>query len=163
MPRNVWHRLVFMGLTVLFSVHIFVIYNVAIFMGGMSNRVFQQAERLVPIEFAIAFLLESLVVWRLANRIAFRMVDPSRDRPAVVVLAITCATVAIMCPTMSLAATILYDGFTTEFFAQWFQKVAFNFPLAFFSQIFLIGPLVRLLFGLFFGGNKEKTSSEEYA
>jgi hypothetical protein len=131
-----------MFLTVLLSVTAFVVYNVAISMGSMSNRVFFVAMNEIPLEFAIAFLLESLLAFRLSEKLAFKVVKPETDRAVVVILAITCATICIMCPSMSLAATILYDGFTPEFLSNWLRKIVYNFPFAFFSQIFLIGPVV---------------------
>jgi hypothetical protein len=144
-----------MFLTVLISVLSFTTYNVAIHAGKMSNAVFLLALREVPVEFAIAFLLEALVAGRTAEKLAFRIVDPASDRPIVVVLAITAMTICIMCPAMSLAATILYDGLDAEFLAHWLEKVRYNFPFAFFTQIFFIGPFVRFAFrGLFRRGAK---------
>jgi len=150
MPRTKVQKLFFIFLTVLISVIAFAIYNVAISMGSMSNRVFLIASKEVPVELVIAFSLEVLFVARSAENIAFRIIDPRTERPIFIILAITCSTVLIMCPAMSLAATLLYNGITTELFSHWLQKLVYNFPFAFFSQIFLIGPLVRFLFGLLF-------------
>jgi hypothetical protein len=55
-----------------------------------------------------------------------------------------------MCPMMSFVATILYNGFTVEFVAQWMQKIVFNLPFAFFTQLLFIQPFVRSLFGTIF-------------
>jgi hypothetical protein len=63
-----------MFLTVLLSVTAFVVYNVAISMGSMSNRVFFVAMNEIPLEFAIAFLLESLLSFRLSEKLAFKVV-----------------------------------------------------------------------------------------
>ena len=49
---------------------------------------------------------------------------------------------------MSLAATILFKNAGSEFIAVWLQTTVFNFPMAFFWQIFFCGPLVRRLFRL---------------
>ncbi len=146
MPQTKFETLFFMFVTVLISVHAFVVYNGAIAMGSLSNQVFAGIYREVPLEFGIAFALMALGVGRASKHLAFRLVDPKLDRPVVVMLAITCMTVLIMCPAMSLAATVLHHGFTREFLAHWLQKVAFNFPFAFFTQIFWIGPLVRWIF-----------------
>lgn len=146
MPQTTLEKLFFMFVTVLISVHAFVLYNGAIAMGALSNRVFAGIYQAVPLEFGIAFALMALGVGRAAQHLAFRWVDPRRDRPVVVILAITCMTVLLMCPSMSLAATVIHHGFTREFLAQWLQKIAFNFPFAFFTQIFFIGPLVRWIF-----------------
>jgi len=146
MPQTGFQKLFFMALTVLISVMAFTTYNVALSLGGMSNRVFLLALREVPLEFVLAFVLEGALVYRLAERLALRVVDPGSDRPIVVILAITAMTICLMCPGMSFLATILYDGFNAEFLANWLHKMVFNFPFAFFAEIFFIGPFVRLVF-----------------
>jgi hypothetical protein len=143
-------------MSVAITVHVFVFYNLAIAMGGMSNRVFVASRGIVGKEFACAFLLEIFVASPLSMRIAFRAVNPREEKPYVVTTAIICATVGLMCPMMSLIATILYDGINVEFFAHWMQKMFINFPLAFFSQLFFIQPFVRFLFGAIFGKQTEK-------
>lgn len=150
MPTTTFQRIVFAFLTVIITVPAFVCYNLAPEMGGMSNQVFAASLKLIPIEFAFAFLLEILFVGRLANFLAFRAVNPAENRPFVVTTAIICATVGLMCPMMSCIATILYNGINVEFLANWLQHVAHNFPFAFFSQLFFIQPLVRVLFGAIF-------------
>lgn len=146
MPRTRLEKLFFMGLTVLLSVAAFTVYNTALSLGALSNRAFALALREIPLEFAIAFCLEALVAFKLSEKLAFRFVDPRTDKPIVIILAITAMTVCIMCPAMSLAATIIYNGISAEFFSHWLQKVFFNFPFAIFIQIFAVGPLVRFAF-----------------
>lgn len=150
MPTTTFQRIVFAFLSVLFTVPVFVCYNLAFEMGGMSNQVFVASLKLIPIEFAFAFALETLFVGRLANFLAFRAVNPAENKPFIVMTAIICSTVCLMCPMMSFIATILYNGINAEFVAAWLQKVVRNFPLAFFSQLFFIQPLVRVLFGAIF-------------
>jgi len=159
MPQTTFQKIFFMSLTVLLSVTAFTIYNVALSMGSMSNRVFLIAIREIPLTFTIALLLEALFFFRIAERLAFRFVDPARDRPLVIILAITSMTICLMCPAMSLSATLIYDGFNSEIIANWLQKIAFNFPFAFFIQIFVIGPFVRLIFRTIFKPESEKSES----
>ena len=69
--------------------------------------------------------------------------------------AIICATVGIMCPAMSLIAAGLYypyyAGFNFwTFLANWLKLVCFNFPFAYFTQLFFIQPAVRTIFKLVF-------------
>lgn len=69
--------------------------------------------------------------------------------------AIICATVGLMCPAMSFLAAIFYYPFYEGFnvitlLANWLKLVCFNFPFAFFTQLFFIQPLVRTLFKLLF-------------
>ncbi len=150
MPSTRFQRIIFALLTVIITVHCFVFYNLAIAMGGMSNQVFIASRGVILVEFIFAFLLEILFVGRLAENLAFRAVDPRTEKPYVITTAIICATVCIMCPAMSLIATFLYDGISTEFLAQWMQKIVINFPFALCTQVFFIQPLVRFLFRAIF-------------
>ena len=65
--------------------------------------------------------------------------------------AIICATVGLMCPAMSFLAAIMYYPYYAGFniftlLANFLKLVCFNFPFAFFTQLFFIQPLVRTLF-----------------
>lgn len=54
--------------------------------------------------------------------------------------------VCIMCPCMSLVATILFKNAGSNVIATWCQTTFMNFPVAFFWQIFYCGPFIRLIF-----------------
>jgi len=168
MPTSKSQRVVFAFLSVIITVHCFVFYNLAIESGGMSNHVFAAAysssEWVLPVpiillEFVFAMLLEVFVAGPLSQKLAFRAIDPKKSQPQIVTTAVICATVCLMCPMMSLIAAVLYyvipvvmnGGAPTEFFAQWLQKVVFNFPFAFFTELFFIQPFVRMLFGKIYG------------
>ena len=69
--------------------------------------------------------------------------------------AIICATVGLMCPAMSFIAAWLYypyyGGFNlVKLLTNWLKLVCFNFPFAYFSQLFFIQPLVRVIFKALF-------------
>lgn len=69
--------------------------------------------------------------------------------------AIICATVGLMCPAMSLLAAFFYYPYYNGFciwtlLANWLKLVCFNFPFAFFTQLFFIQPLVRTVFKFLF-------------
>lgn len=65
-----------------------------------------------------------------------------------------------MCPMMSFVATVLYNGINAEFFANWMQKLVFNFPFAFFVELFFVQPIVRTVFRLIFK-NKESNLTKQ--
>jgi hypothetical protein len=130
-------------------------------MGGMSNQVFAASWRVVPIEFAVAFLLEVFIAGPLSEKLAFRAVNPAEAKPYVTTTAIICATVGLMCPMMSFVATIMYNGINIEFLANWMQKIVFNLPFAFFTQLFFIQPFVRFLFGTIFKNQLSKASEND--
>jgi hypothetical protein len=86
------------------------------------------------------------------------MFNPQETNPVVFETAIISSTVAIMCPVMSFFAAWFYfpyyEGFNlVTLLANWIKLVCFNFPFAFFSQIFFIQPLIRRVFGAIFCGN----------
>ena len=117
---------------------------------GMSGEVFLLAFHELIIMWPLAFVLEMFVVERLARKLAFRIVTPGQDRPIFITLAISSMIVCLMCPTMSLAATILFKDPGANIIPIWLETTALNFPMAFFWQIFFAGPLVRTIFGAIF-------------
>ena len=96
--------------------------------GGMTNMVFLHAFRELPIMGPIAFLLDFFLVGGLAKKAAFRIVDPEKDNPFHLVLAISAVSVLLMCPLMSLAATLLFKHAGVQVIAVWFETTAKNFP-----------------------------------
>ncbi|MFR1709568.1 MAG: DUF2798 domain-containing protein [Clostridium sp.] len=160
MPTTKFQKVVFAFITVIITVHLFVFYNIAIEMGRMSNEVFILSRNVIIIEFIFAFLLEIFIAGPLSEKLAFKVVNPREDKPYIVTTAIICATVGLMCPMMTFVATILYNGITIEFLAQWMEKIVFNFPFAFFTQLFFIQPFVRFIFGVIF--KKQLKNENQY-
>ena len=66
--------------------------------------------------------------------------------------------ICIMCPIMSLVATLL---FKEPSFGTWAHTFGCNLPMAFFWQIFFAGPLVRTIFGMIFKEKEEQVMKEE--
>ena len=96
--------------------------------------------------YPIAFLLDFFFVSHIVKRTAFKIVDPEKENPFHLVLAISAITVMWMCPLMSLAATLLFKDAGINVIPVWIQTIVMNFPMAFFWQICYAGPLVRFLF-----------------
>ena len=83
------------------------------------------------------------------------MFEPEKTHPMIFETVIISCTVLIMCPTMSFLAAWMYYPYYAGFYictllANWLKLVCFNFPFAFFSQIFFIQPLVRKVFRFLF-------------
>ena len=91
-----------------------------------------------------------LIAGPLAKKLAFRLVTPGEDKSIIVILAISAMTVCVMCPMMSLVATVLFKGVDSQLIAKWIQITVVNFPMALCWQIFFAGPLVRMIFGRIF-------------
>ena len=114
----------------------------------MSNEVFLAAFHELVIMGPIAFILDFFIVSKLAFACANRMVDMRSCHPFSMILAISVASIAFMCPLMSLAV--------------WLQTTVFNFPMAFFLQLIYAGPVVRFIFRCIFpekGSANAKTSA----
>ena len=145
MPKTLFQNIFFTLMMSFLMVYVMVCYNIALNMGGMSNEIFLMAFGEMKIMWPVAFLLEFFVVDKMAHALAFRIVTP-KDRQIVIVLAISAMIVCIMCPVMSLIATVLFKNAG----ANVFETTFFNFPVALFWQIFYCGPCIRFIFGKLF-------------
>lgn len=150
MPKNKFQEVIFTLMMVVVMVYAMVVYNIAIAQGGLSNHAFVLALGELPLMGAIAFLIEFVLVGNLVKMIAFGIIDPREEKGYVITLMISAITVTLMCPLMSLVATILFGTPGQELFSSWITTTAFNFPVALCWQIFFGGPVVRRIFGLLF-------------
>lgn len=142
MPKTKFQNVVYTIIMALIMVYGMIVYNVALNTGGVSNATFLMAIHELPIMMPIAALLEFFIVEKWATKLAFTVVKPT-DRPQVITYAISTMIVCIMCPTMSLIATIL---FKEPSFGTWIQTYALNMPMALIWQLLFSGPLTRLIF-----------------
>lgn len=147
MPKTKFQDVIFTLIMVIVMVYGMVVYNIALDKGQLTNTVFLMAFGELPIMGLAAFLIEMFIAGPLAKKLAFRLVHPSTDKLIFVILAISALTVCLMCPTMSLAASILFkSGFRAGLFSTWIQTSALNFPMALCWQLFFAGPLTRCIF-----------------
>ena len=149
MPKTLFQRILFTIIMATIMVYGMVVYNVALNTGGVTNQTFLLALHELPIMVPVAFVLEFFVVEKLATRLAFTFMRPT-DRPQFITYAISLMIICIMCPIMSLIATILFKNAGSQFVAVWLQTTFMNFPVAFFWQLMYCGPLIRFLFGKMF-------------
>ena len=84
----------------------------------------------LKIMWPVAFVLEFAFVDKLAHMLAFRIVTP-QDRPIFITLAISSMIVCIMCPCMSLVATILFKNAGSNVIATWCQNNIHELPSCF--------------------------------
>lgn len=176
MPKNQFQRMVFAFITVLITVHAYVFYSLYVVNGttlmeinhasGVTEAIHNQGGvymfgRFLPIwaiiliEFICAYTLEVIMGSPASFKLASKIFDPRKDHPMLFETAIICATVGLMCPAMSLLAAFFYypyyEGFHfIKLLANWFKFVCYNFPFAFFSQLFFIQPFVRTVFKFLF-------------
>lgn len=146
MPKTKVQEVIFTIMMVIVMVYAMVVYNIAIGKGGLTNEVFLLAFRELIIMGIVGFILEMVVAGPLAKKLALRLVTPGQDKMIFIILAISSMTVCLMCPMMSLVATILFKCIDAQFLGKWLQTTALNFPMALCWQIFFAGPFVRMVF-----------------
>ncbi len=196
MPKNQFQRMVFAFLTVVITVHAYVFFSLYVVNGDklisitgadsvihaiiMQGGVYMFGNN-VPIwavlliEFCFAYSLECLLGSPLSFKMASMMFDPERNHPMIFETVIISCTVLIMCPAMSFIAAFIYYPYYSGFniftlLANWLKLICFNFPFAFFSQLFFIQPIVRRIFRMIFAKyissrneaeNKERPKNEQ--
>ena len=140
------------------------IYNVAIKMefnlqaGGLSNMtniVFFEAFKECLYMGLFVFLFSNLWGNRAGARFAAKHGNPQKDNPYFCQLLRQGGTVAIMCPTMSMVATVLFNIIMGG--ASWLQLPSIwvgtlfkNFPMAFFWNFFAATPFSHWAFSMIF-------------
>lgn len=176
MPRNQFQRMVFAFLTVVVTVHAYVFYSLYVINGSTLMNVTGESSvlnainaqggiymfgRMLPIwaviliEFCFAFTLECIMGSPCSFKLACKVFDPAKNHPMMFETAIICATVGLMCPAMSFIAAFMYYPYYAGFniftlLANWLKLVCFNFPFAYFTQLFFIQPFIRTLFKFLF-------------
>ncbi|MBQ5470980.1 MAG: DUF2798 domain-containing protein [Treponema sp.] len=162
MPKSLGQEILFTILMVFVMVYAMICYNIALATGGMTNSVFLLAFHELPIMAPIALVLDFFIVGPIVKKITFKKFDVKATNPVFIVLSISICSIWLMCPLMSLAATILFKGgFQKEMISIWLQTTAFNYPMAAFWQLLVAGPLVRGIFGLIFKKKDSSTTTEE--
>jgi hypothetical protein len=157
MPKNRIQTAIFTIMMVLVMVYGMICYNIALEVGGLSNFVFAEALPELAFMGPIAFLLDMLR--GLPHRVASMRpssLGPQPQDPFAMVAAISALSVQLMCPLMSLAATlIIKHPANVDILATWIQTTVLNLPMAFFWQFFVAGPIVRRVFGALFGEKRD--------
>ena len=171
--------MVFAFLTVLVTVHAYIFYSLYVINGNTFMSITGESSVLgainamggvsvlgtpvpiwavVLIEFVLAYSLEIFMGSPCSFKLAAKVFNPAETHPVIFETAIICATVGLMCPAMSFLAAWLYYPYAMGFniftlLANWLRLVCFNFPFAFFTQLFFIQPLIRTVFKFIFRNN----------
>ena len=152
MPKTKGQGLVFgilMSVTMAYGMEV---YNVALksgvlqHVGGFSdmrNTVFLGALKEASFMWLFVLLFSNLWGNRLGAKLADKLVSP-QDSPFLQMLARSCCTVLVMCPTMSLVAAVLFQVML-QLPAMWIGTVLKNFPMALLWNLFAAGPVSRVL------------------
>lgn len=187
MPKNQFQRMIFALLTVIVTVHAYVFYSLYVVNGAYFSSIegatgvldginrnggVMMFGRLFPIwavvliEFCFAYFLECVMGSPCSFKLASRVFVPKKTHPVLFETAIICTTVGLMCPTMSFVAAVIYYPYYAginifTLLANWLKLVCYNFPFAFFTQLFFIQPLIRTIFKAIFVRNKNVDIKQE--
>lgn len=187
MPKNQFQRMIFALITVIITVHAYVFYSLYVVNGTTLMELTGKGSvieainaqggvymfgKMIPIwgviliEFCFAYLLEILIGSPFSFKLVSKIFNIKQTHPVIFETAIICATVGIMCPAMSFIASIIYYPYYSGFnlftlLANWLKLVCFNFPFAYFTQLFFIQPLVRTIFKLLFKNESLNDNNEE--
>lgn len=173
MPKTKGQKIVFGIIMSIIMAYGMEVYNVAIKNGCridnwnfsmLTNRVFLDA--LIEASYMCIFVFIFSNLWgnRLGQKIAHKIIRPESDNPFFITIIISSCTVLIMCPTMSLVASVLFNVIMAKqsiinLPAIWVGTVIKNFPMALLWNLFFAGPLTRTLFKTIF---KKQLSKETY-
>ena len=161
MPKNKTQGIIF-GIIMSYAMaYGMEVYNIAIKEGvdlaaggfsNMTNIVFRDALIEALYMGVFVFIFSNLWGNRIGAVFAARHCDPEKDNPYICQLLRQTGTVAIMCPTMSLAASILFNVILAgaplaQLPAIWIGTLLKNFPMAFFWNMFAAAPFTHWLFG----------------
>ena len=164
MPRTRTQGIIF-GLIMSYAMAIGMeVYNIAIKMGfnlnmggfsSMTNAVFPAALVEASYMGLFVFLFSTLYGNRAGAAFAKKVSDPGKDNPYFCQLMRQAGTIAVMCPTMSMVASILFNVILakqpiTQLPAIWVGTVIKNFPMACFWNMFAAAPFTRWIFGKLF-------------
>lgn len=148
MPQTRTQKLVFTVMMVIVMVYGMICYNVSLEVGGLSNFVFAAGLPELAFMGPVAFLLDLFVVSPVVGRRAQKLVGPNPKTPFAMVAAISALSVQMMCPLMSLVATLVIKRpAAPDVVSTWIQTTLLNLPMALLWQFFVAGPIVRSAFG----------------
>lgn len=161
MPRTKGETVFFTAVTAWIMVYIMTLYNTVLASGSFTNATFLTALKGMWIEYIIIFLLAYSVSGHIAKFFAFRVVKPT-DRPIFIIFMIQIFTVVFQVLFASIIGTYHGYGFTSNFLPDYLMTYWQNFVMAMPVQLFIAGPLARLIFRSIFlkKDNKALTNEE---
>ncbi len=172
MPKNKTQGIIF-GIIMSYAMaYGMEVYNIAIKEGinltsggfsNMTNLVFWEALKEALYMGVFVFIFSNLWGNRFGQAFAEKHWNPKKDNPYLCQLLRQAGTVAVMCPTMSLVASILFNVILAgqplyQLPAIWVGTFLKNFPMAFFWNMFAAAPFSHWLFGKLFTGIPTKSN-----
>ena len=150
MPKTKFQSIIFTAIMAFCMVYCMTVYTISLKFGALNYQVLGLAIKEMWLEYLVVFCLIFFVITNTAKKLAFRTIDPANIQPIFIVLAIQCFTVCQIVPAITLFATLVHNGISSNWFCQWIQLAVTCFPMALCLQIFLVGPFVRAVFRAIF-------------
>lgn len=157
MPKTRGESIFFTAITAWMMVYVMTLYNTVLASGSFTNATFLIALKGMWIEYIIIFLLAYFVSGHIAKFFAFRVVQPG-DRPIFIIFAIQIFTVVAQVTFASVIGVWHGYGFTANIIPDYLVTYCKNFVMALPLQLFVVGPLARLIFRTIFVKPKQKHS-----
>lgn len=136
------------------------VYNITLKEGAnltisSLNSIFLEALKEMTYMGLLVILFSNLWGTRIGAIIASKYCNPERDNPYICRLLRQAGTVIVMCPTMSLVGSILFNIILanvplSQLPVIWIKTTLKNFPMAFFWSMFVAAPFTHWTFGKIF-------------
>ncbi len=150
----------FTAITAWMMVYCMTLYNTVLATGSFTNQSFLIALKGMWVEYIIIFFLAYFVSSHIAKFFAFRVVQPG-DRPIFIIFSIQIFTVVAQVAFASIIGLYHGYGFTANFIPDYIMTYCRNFVMALPLQLFIVGPLARLIFrSIFLKGRSRKDTNE---
>jgi len=161
MPRTKTQGIIFGVLMSFFMAYGMEVYNISIRMGynlteglGYSSiqySVFIEALKEATFMSIIVFIVSNLIGNKVGAMVMNKYCDVKKDNPYFCRIMRQAGTILIMCPLMSLIASIIFQIImggqsVIQLPAIWIGTVMKNLPMAFFWNMFFVAPFVHFIF-----------------
>lgn len=143
MNSKLKEELVFSSMMIFGMVTVMLAYNSILISGFGLETIKIILSQFVPIFIAV-FIVEQLFVSHNVHKLHKILVspdDPGFKREIVMIILMITA----MCVSMTMYTILIYVGTEGNFWQHYLLAIARNYPVALFSQLIIVGPLVRIL------------------
>lgn len=159
MPKTRIESVFFTAVTAWLMVYVMTLYNTILATGSFTNSTFWIVLKEMWVEFIIIFSLAYFVSGHIAKYFAFRVVQPG-DRPIFIIFTIQIFTVVAQVAFASIIGVFHEFGFTSNLVPDYLVTYCKNFVMALPIQLFLVGPLTRLIFrSIFLRGSSQRSTN----
>lgn len=143
MNKDTKEELAFSTMMTVGMVLIMLSYSIILISGFTPKSLIIILTQFIPI-FVVAFIIEQLVVSHNVHKLHKIIVSPHDPKfKYIVVMSILMAT--SMSLLMTLYTTLIHTGTGNDFWQHYIVAWLRNYPVALTAQLFIVGPIVRLL------------------